>query len=153
MSAWSLTGPYGMGQSSFSNYLLSLCGSTKNKNTKLAREMLVQENKTLFEKFEIVLKKRRIKSKEFFRVPVTSAFQPINLIFADEDIRVIILTGAGKTFCAGGDVKAMEEKSGMFTGDAEGLRRRYTKGIQKRSRLPTRPSTPLCLSGSQFEKI
>ncbi|MBC2743400.1 MAG: enoyl-CoA hydratase/isomerase family protein, partial [Desulfosarcina sp.] len=49
----------------------------------------------------------------------------------DNNIRVIIMTGAGKTFCAGGDVKAMEEKTGMFAGDPEGLRRRYTKGIQQ----------------------
>ena len=49
----------------------------------------------------------------------------------DDDIRVMILSGEGKTFCAGGDVKAMEEKTGMFAGDPEGLRRRYTKGIQQ----------------------
>ncbi|MBL8754106.1 MAG: enoyl-CoA hydratase/isomerase family protein [Planctomycetes bacterium] len=48
----------------------------------------------------------------------------------DPAIRVVVVTGAGPAFHAGGDKKAMQERSGMFAGDAAELRDRYRKGIQ-----------------------
>lgn len=49
----------------------------------------------------------------------------------DTNIRVVVITGKGKNFCAGGDIKAMEEKSGMFAGESNELRSRYQHGIQR----------------------
>jgi 2-(1,2-epoxy-1,2-dihydrophenyl)acetyl-CoA isomerase len=49
----------------------------------------------------------------------------------DKNIRVIIISGKGKHFCAGGDVKAMRDKTGMFAGDSTELSRRYREGIQQ----------------------
>lgn len=47
------------------------------------------------------------------------------------EVRVVILSGAGKNFCAGGDVKAMQNKTGMFAGESYELRERYAAGIQR----------------------
>jgi enoyl-CoA hydratase/carnithine racemase len=49
---------------------------------------------------------------------------------ADPSVRCLVLTGAGPAFHAGGDVKAMRERSGMFAGDPAELRGRYQRGIQ-----------------------
>lgn len=49
----------------------------------------------------------------------------------DNEVKVIILTGAGKSFCAGGDVKAMIDKSGMFAGESSELMQNYQAGIQQ----------------------
>jgi 2-(1,2-epoxy-1,2-dihydrophenyl)acetyl-CoA isomerase len=49
----------------------------------------------------------------------------------DTSIRSIVITGAGKNFCAGGDIVDMKNQAGMFAGEPNELRERYKKGIQK----------------------
>jgi enoyl-CoA hydratase/carnithine racemase len=49
----------------------------------------------------------------------------------DGDISVLILTGAGSAFSAGGNVKDMLNKTNMFAGDPAQIRDNYRNGIQR----------------------
>ncbi len=49
----------------------------------------------------------------------------------DRSIRAVILTGAGASFCAGGNVKDMRDKAGMFAGSPYDVRSGYRDGIQR----------------------
>jgi enoyl-CoA hydratase/carnithine racemase len=49
----------------------------------------------------------------------------------DESVCVLIVTGAGSAFSAGGNVKDMADKKGMFAGDPAQVRENYRNGIQK----------------------
>ena len=52
-------------------------------------------------------------------------------IEADPAIRVAILTGEGRAFSAGGDVKAMRDRTGAFAGSPYSVREGYRRNIHR----------------------
>ena len=49
----------------------------------------------------------------------------------DQSVKVLILTGAGSAFCAGGNVKDMRDKKGIAGGTPYEIREGYRTGIQR----------------------
>ncbi len=48
-----------------------------------------------------------------------------------DDVSVLIITGAGSAFSAGGNIRDMAERGGDFAGDVAECAERYRQGIQK----------------------
>jgi enoyl-CoA hydratase/carnithine racemase len=62
---------------------------------------------------------------------------------SDPEVRVIVLAAAGPAFHAGGDLKAMRDRTGMFAGGAAELRRAYLDGIHRVPRQLQRCDKPV----------
>jgi enoyl-CoA hydratase/carnithine racemase len=55
----------------------------------------------------------------------------IDWVDRSADVSVLILTGAGRAFSAGGNVKEMRDRAGAFAGTAAEIAERYRRGIQR----------------------
>jgi enoyl-CoA hydratase/carnithine racemase len=64
-------------------------------------------------------------------------------INADRALRCAILTGAGKAFSAGGNLKAMREREGAFAGSGTHIREGYRNGIHRMVRALWSIEVPL----------
>lgn len=80
-----------------------------------------------------------ISDKEF----VTSFETAVDAANRDASVRAVILTGAGKIFSAGGNVKEMADRAGMFGLDPLDQRYAYVDGIQRLPRALARLEVPV----------
>lgn len=62
---------------------------------------------------------------------IDALLQALHAVEGDPGISVMILTGAGTAFSAGGDVKAMANRSGMFAGTPLDVADGYRAGVQR----------------------
>jgi enoyl-CoA hydratase/carnithine racemase len=61
---------------------------------------------------------------------------------SNHDVAVLIITGNGKAFSAGGNINHMHEKTGMFGGDPMQIQNGYRRGIQQMSLAMYRLEVP-----------
>jgi enoyl-CoA hydratase/carnithine racemase len=57
--------------------------------------------------------------------------QTVDWITRDESIAALILTGAGRAFSSGGNVKHMLRREGSFAGSVYEIQQKYREGIQR----------------------
>ena len=62
---------------------------------------------------------------------INDIIETIEFINKNKNISVLIITGQGKAFSAGGNIKEMYKKNSSFSGTVEEIEKKYRYGIQK----------------------
>lgn len=75
---------------------------------------------------------------------VDDIVQTVQWANAAPEVSVLIITGAGAAFSSGGNVKEMQEKSGIFAGGPIEIQDQYRRGIQQ---------VPLAFHGAEIPVI
>lgn len=65
---------------------------------------------------------------------VAAIVAAVDEVNADSSVRVVVLTGAGEAFCAGGNVKDMAQRRGYFGASPYNTAEGYRRGIQRVTR-------------------
>ncbi|MEP3330065.1 enoyl-CoA hydratase-related protein [Sedimentitalea sp.] len=77
---------------------------------------------------------------------IVDAMHRIN---TDQSVRCAIVTGAGKAFSSGGNLKHMQEKTSIFGGDAVDAKDGYRNGIQRVAKAMWECEVPLIAAAYQ----
>lgn len=83
------------------------------------------------EKIGILTLCRPDSSNAYSEIMIDELVQSLRYCKKNEKLHCLMITGSGGYFSAGGDVKSMQSKTGMFAGDSYELMLRYQQGIQE----------------------
>ena len=97
-------------------------------NTQSFTELLVQQDEHVL---LVTLNRPDIHNAISHEAMVSEIETVCRLVDNRKDIRALVLTGAGKSFCAGGNVKDMLNKTDMFGGTQQEIEKGYKNGIQR----------------------